>query len=180
MTRLAFVILTLLASVSALADETWEIYILAKVPRVCNNICSCGYRQYETQRIKGCFSVKRNAADEPEVTFCSLRNLTHRVGGAEVTYTVTLAEDGVLWHGIGSNRLNRFLMRSVRLAIIAEPSYAIGAEPTEDNSLLLTLSGYGNSDGTMLKGFCAGQVGCACHEYGHTSPTRIWSTDIVV
>lgn len=160
--------------------ECWEIKIHAYIPRIYDNTSSKGYRKYQWQTLHGYFTVQSVYGEEPVVEFCSLRNETHKVNGRYVTYDTWIEEYGVLWHGIGSNAKNAFRTRSVSLKIWAEPSYAIGPEPTEDNSLILTLSGYGSTSGKMLKGYAAGQVGCGCHEYGHVSPTRIWGQDTVV
>jgi len=153
----------------ALADECWELSMTLNVPRVYDNAQSEGYRKYQTQKLSGCFTVSANDVGEPTLSFCSLENKTHKVGGEKVRYSAE-AED-VKWHVIGSNKTGKFDVRSVSISLVAEPDYAKGEVPTEDNSLVVVLSGKGKSK--SLSGNVAGQLGCGCAEYGHTSPTRI-------
>ena len=160
--------------------ECWELNIILRVPRIYDNTESSGYRKYQTQRIRGYFSVQDIYGREPDISICSLENETHKVNGKRVTYDAWVEDEAKLWHGIGSNRTGKFKTRSVEMKVWAEPSYAIGPEPTEDNSLIITLGGYGSASGNLLRGYVAGQIGCGCHEYGHISPTRIWGQDTVV
>lgn len=162
------------AANSKLPSELWELTMTLDVPRIYDNMSSRGYRKYQKQRVKGTFGVFYAKNDEPEIRFYELYNKTHKIGGRHVEYNVDVGES-VLWHGIGSNKTCKFNTRSVRFDIEAMPSYAIGPAPTEDNSLLVTLSGRGYSNGKRLRGSVAGQIGCGCAEYGHVSPTRIWN-----
>lgn len=156
--------------------ELWEVCFYLKVPRVFDNTQSKGYRKYETEKVRGYFKVWTDAdCGEPAIEFVKLENLKHKVNGQRVTYDCIV--ENPLWHGIGSNRTCKFNKRSVSFQLIAEPSYAIGAEPTDDNSLILTVASSGNE--RSLTGYVAGQQGCGCAEYGHTSPTRIWKTNTV-
>lgn len=161
------------------ATERWAYVLKLKVPRIYDNSSSRGYRKYQWQKLRGTFAVQRYAESEPDVVFYTMENETHKVNGRRVTYSVE-PSGTVLWHGIGSNRAGVFRTRSVVLEVEAMPSYAIGPVPSEDNSLLVVLSGMGNSAGNLIQGYAAGQLGCGCYEYGHTSPTRIWGTDHVV
>lgn len=156
--------------------ECWELKMVMQIPKVVDNATSNGFRKYQTQKIRGWFLVEKDECGEPEITFCSLENLTHKVSGKNVSYDVDV--DKVGWHGIGSNKTGKFNTRSVFLGLTCEPSYAIGTEPTEDNSLLITLSGKGKAN--YIQGYVSGQLGCGCAEYGHKSPTRIWGTTQVV
>lgn len=161
--------------------ECWELTLTVRVPRIYDNTESLGYRKYQTQKIRGYFTVQQMPYAEPVILFCSLENRTHKINGKPVTYDAWIDDEGgTMWHVIGNNRTGVFKTRSVALKLWAEPSYAIGPEPTEDNSLILVLSGYGNSSGNRITGYVAGQIGCGCKEYGHVSPTRIWGTDRVV
>jgi len=174
----------LLLAVSTLSTfytvpECWELKLRLAVPRIYDNATSQGSRKYQWQTLHGYFTVQNVPGSEPILEFCSLENQTHKVNGRPVTYDAWV-DEGQLWHGIGSNRTGVFKTRSVTFRLWAEPSYAIGPEPTEDNSLIVTLSGYGNGTANQLRGSAAGQIGCGCHEYGHVSPTRIWGQDTVV
>lgn len=156
--------------------ELWEVRFLLMVPRVFDNTQSKGYRKYEIEQVRGFFKVwPDTACGEPAIEFVSLENLKHKVNGKPVTYDCIV--ENPQWHGIGSNRTCQFNTRSVNFQLIAEPSYAIGTEPTEDNSLILTVAALGTE--RLLQGYAAGQQGCGCAEYGHTSPTRIWKTNTV-
>lgn len=158
-------------------DEIWKIRMSLQVPRVYDNTESLGYRKYQQQSVWGTFAIVNREGKEPEVMFLALSNRTHKVAKKCVTYETIVFDDDTLWHGIGNNLTGVFATRSVMLNIQAEPSYAI-AEPTEDNSLIITLSGRGNEK--RIVGKVSGKVGCACKEYGHTSPTRIWAQGKVV
>ena len=160
--------------------ELWELRMQLYVPRIYDNMQSKGYRKYQRQRITGYLEVTPDGMSEPVVQITGLENVTHKVNGRRVTYDVP-ACDHVVWHAIGNNRTGVFNTRSVRIDFEAMPSYAIGPEPNEDNSLLVTLAGrgYGNG-GSRIRGYAAGQIGCGCYEYGHVSPTRIWGQTRVV
>ena len=161
------------------AVERWEFRMGLYVPRIYDNMSSNGYRKYQYQTVRGAFQVTPAQGDEPAIEFLWMENATHRVNGQRVTYE-TESQDGVLWHGVGSNKTGEFCVRSVVLPLEAMPSYAAGPEPNEDNSLVVTLAGRGTSSGKSLHGAVSGQIGCGCYEYGHVSPTRIWGQDTVV
>lgn len=165
---------------SAGPTELWELRMSLYVPRIYDNMQSRGQRKYQRQRLEGHIRVTPNDGMEPDVNVLGLENITHKVNGHRVTYNV-LPCDHVLWHAIGSNRTGVFKTRSVRFDFEAMPSYAIGPEPNEDNSLLVTLSGRSTgSTGSRMRGYVSGQIGCGCYEYGHVSPTRIWGQDRVI
>lgn len=159
--------------------EQWTLKMKLYVPRIYDNMSSRGYRKYQLQTINGVFKVAPVADSEPEISFVWMENATHKVNGRRVTYEAE-PNGVVLWHGIGNNRTGVFKTRSVVLPIEAMPSYAIGPAPTEDNSLVVVLSGRGSANGKVIRGNVAGQLGCGCYEYGHVSPTRIWGQDRVV
>lgn len=159
--------------------ELWALKMRVYVPRVYNNTTSQGYRKYQVQTLQGEFTVTPVQDSEPDIRFDWLENRTHKVNGHCVEYAVE-PNGTMLWHGVGNNKTGKFTTRSVVLPIEAMPSYAIGPAPNEDNSLLVVLSGRGSTSGRMIRGYVAGQLGCSCYEYGHVSPTRVWSTDRVV
>jgi len=161
------------------ARERWAFKLKLYVPRIYDNMSSRGYRKYQWQSLRGEFEVVPSPDSEPDIRFCWMENETHKVNGARVTYDTELT-DTPLWHGCGSNKTGKFTMRSAVVQIEAMPSYAIGPAPNEDNSLVLVLSGRGNTTGSQIRGNAAGQLGCGCHEYGHVSPTRIWGTNRAV
>ena len=156
--------------------DTYSLHMRLNVPAVVNNAESRGQRVYRPQIVKGVMRVTSVDGSEPEVELF-LTNMTHRTSsGAHVTYSVAPAYN-VGWHAIGSNLTGTFRKASVFLSFEATPSYALA--DGEDNTLILTLSGRGTTDG-LVYGYCAGQLGCGCYAYGHVSPTRIYGTDIVV
>lgn len=97
---------------------------------------------------------------------------------------------------IGSNKTGKFDTASIVFYMDANPSYNIG-DDVEDNALLMTAAGSGKCksfkhyeyqciNGRLKKvmvgkcdgiysvtGNTAGQIGCGCMAYGHTSPTRV-------
>lgn len=163
------------ASMSACAEmEMWSLKMSLQIPAVHDNAESQGYRKYRTERIEGKFIVDDTAPapdGEPSVTLVRLENKTHKVNGRPVNYQVDTGE--VKWHAVGSNRTGKFSARSVSLHLDCYPNYSL-TEPTDDNSLILTLAGKGGKN--SVTGRVAGNLGCSCSDYGHTSPTRIYGT----
>lgn len=160
-------------------QELWDLRMTLYVPRIYDNMESQGSRRYQRQLLRGYVRVTPADGVEPEVEVLELENWTHKVNGRRVTYT-SLPAENVLWHAIGSNRTGVFKTRSVQFKFEAMPSYAIGPDPDEDNSLIITLAGRSTGGGQgRLRGYVAGQMGCSCMAYGHVSPTRIWGQDSV-
>ncbi len=164
---------------SAGPQELWDLRMVLYVPRIRDNMTSKGSRKYQRQLLRGHVRVTPAVDAEPEVEVLGLENWTHKVNGRRVAYEALPAEN-VLWHAIGNNGTGVFTARSVQFTFEAMPSYAIGPEPDEDNSLIVTLSGRSTAGGQRrLRGHAAGQIGCGCKEYGHVSPTRLWGQDYV-
>ena len=123
------------------------------------------------------------------VSFMGFINKSHVMSnGMRVSYVAYMDYSQYpRFNAIGSNKTGIFSTPSVCFKMIAEPSYAIGPM-NEDNSLQLTVSGFGKTDSSRgyvryVSGTVSGTIGCGCLEYGHTSPTRLigmWGwTDIV-
>ena len=167
--------LTIIAALAPLlASALTDVYrfrMLLHVPRVYDNMQSAGYRKFQIQRIEGELRVTRAKGAEPDVEITGLRNRTHKVGGACVTYETTV--DGVVWHVIGNNWTGKFNVPSVKFEIDADPSYNVGADEP-DNTLILTCAGKGAGSARHLHGYASGQIGCGCYAYGHRSPTRLF------
>jgi len=154
----------------------YDLVMLLKVPVILNNAQSLGSRQYRLQRIRGRVIVEHFPDSEPEVSFVDMVNRSHKLSsGAYVTYKTVV--DKVGWHAVGSNKTGIFRKPSIFVSIEATPSYALA--DGEDNTLVVTLSGSGTND-KRVHGYVAGQLGCGCYAYGHTSPTRILGTCTVV
>lgn len=168
------VITILLASVlAATASAVTDVYRLKmslKVPQVINNNQSRGKRVYQRQSIKGYLKVTYTDEELPKLEVVELENNTFKVGGRYVTYKVDVTS--AVWNLIGSNATGKFKSPSVCFSIEAQPSYVFAYEPTNDNSLILTLSGRGSSR-KVISGYASGTLGCGCHDYGHVSPTRV-------
>lgn len=161
-----------LVSLSALSDIIiYRITMNMKVPRVYDNAKSLGYRKVQQQVIKGYISVDYGCGEykEPVIYAYSFLNRNHKIGGKNVTYAETEADD-VMWRYIGSNKRNVFTSPNIKFSLDLDPSYNIGADEP-DNTLVITLSGSGISERT-IKGAVTGQIGCGCMAYGHISPTR--------
>lgn len=158
----------LLPLVSPARTDVYRFRASVKVPRVYDNAQSLGYRKYQTQRLEGILRVTPGKGLEPKVEL-ALTNRTHKVGGSPVTYETDVG--GALWHVVGSNKTGVFKTPSVKFSVDANPSYNIGADEP-DNTLILTFAGKGTS-WKRLSGYAAGQLGCGCYAYGHTSPTRL-------
>ncbi len=107
-------------SAYAAALARYSIEMRLHVPRIYDNSLSLGRRRYQTQRLVGEVCLKSDGTGEPEVVSMSLRNKTHRIGGASVTYDCRV--DGVRWHMVGDNRTGVFKVASVKLDLDAEPS----------------------------------------------------------
>lgn len=151
--------------------EVYDLYIDVNVPRVYDNANSLGYRRYQRQRLQGVLY-----ADEDGVRIEGLYNRKHKVGGVHVRYTCEV--DNAEWAIVGNNRTGVFKRPSVKFALEAVPSYIGAYEPTDDETLVLTLAGSGTFN--RISGYVAGTLGCGCSWYGHTSPTRSYFTCDVV
>lgn len=155
--------------VPATVDE-YALKMVLKVPAVVDNMQSLGSRKYKTQRVYGrLFVAYYDEGAEPAVWIDGLVNKSYKVRGSYVTYETEV--DGAMVHAIGSNKTGRFKTTTLTMSIEADPSYNVGGDEP-DNTLLLVMSGQGPSPKT-ISGYAAGQLGCGCREYGHTSPTRI-------
>ena len=155
--------------VPATVDE-YALKMALKVPAVVDNMQSLGYRKYKTQRVEGrLFVAYYDEASEPAVWIEGLVNKSYRIRGECVTYETEV--EGAMLHAVGSNKTGRFKTTTLTMSIEADPSYNVG-DDEPDNTLLLVLSGQGPTPKT-LSGHAAGQLGCGCRAYGHTSPTRI-------
>jgi len=182
------------------------------VPRIYDNMTSQGYRKYQWQQIKGDMCITYQVGedgeyiDRPKIEIKNLVNATHKINGKNITYKCSVNNDGELdgpytrVNVIGSNKTDIFKQASIVFYMDAEPSYNIG-EDDEDNSLLITLGGYGTvvdvkwhpyyyccgskyskcylkiSIIKSLKGYLGGTLGCGCKAYGHKSPTRVMGYD---
>ena len=172
--------------VNKIIDE-YDLTMTLKIPRVYNNTQSLGYRKDQTQTIKGILKIIYN--DEfyrPTFEITDLINKTHKINGRNITYEVLVDNDGEYvfprFNYIGDNRTEKFKKAKIILYFDANPNYNIG-EDEPDNSLLVTLSGYGSSSKSSkygdvyivkrLSGFVTGTLGCGCTAYGHKSPTRV-------
>ena len=170
----AAVFAALLAFSASAATAVYDLTMWLKVPRVYDNANSRGKRKYQAQKIVGTLYVETDCETEPTFCVSGLRNKTHKVGGACVTYTTTV-EGTPFWHAVGSNATGKFKTASVRIDLDAEPSYNIGDPDEPDNTLLVTLAGSGTAK--RIHGYVSGQIGCGCTAYGHLSPTRIMWTN---
>ena len=180
-TALNKLMLAVLMSWGLVAPRAYSETVLYKVsmslniPRVYNNTTSMGSRKIQRQRIFGYVyidkdaNVEQDGPPEPSVTARDFVNYTHEVSGYRVSYSDCEATD-VMWRYIGDNRTGVFKRPNLRFTLNLNPSYNIGADEP-DNTLIVTLSGYGHSERAM-RGFVTGQIGCGCHAYGHVSPTR--------
>jgi len=151
--------------------DVYKFSMSMKIPQVVNNTQSLGERKYQAQRFEGWLYVRYKTNGTAEIRIEGLVNKTFKVGGSCVTYKVYVDENAV-WNLIGSNRTGKFKKPSVCISIEAQPSYVYSYKPTDDNSLVLTLSGNGSSR-KALSGYASGTLGCGCHDYGHVSPTRV-------
>ena len=197
------------AAKSDLFVNEYRFIINQKVPRIYDNNTSQGYRKYQAQRIKGTLYIVYDMNPEsirlPRIFVKDLVNRTHRLANDQyVTYKVTVNNKGAgpgpltRVNVIGDNETEVFSTPSIVCYMDAEPSYNKG-EDDEDNSLLITLAGYGISSNRKIwvhvqnddqstvieypskkvirkvNGYNAGSLGCGCMAYGHKSPTRVSS-----
>lgn len=208
LTTLAALALTNTVSADLFVNE-YRLILNQKVPRIYDNTTSEGYRKYQGQRIKGTlyivYGMNPYSTGRPRIFIKDLVNKTHRLAdGNWVTYNVTVNNHGygpgplTRVNIIGNNKTDVFDTPSIVFYMDAEPSYNKG-EDDEDNSLLITLAGYGHCSTRkiwvnvrtggksyveeypskkiirMARGYDAGSLGCGCKAYGHKSPTRIAS-----
>lgn len=189
--------------------DVYDFTLVVKVPRIYDNEQSLGQRKWQTQKIVGQLLVDYGVdEDAPRITFKNCYNKTHKVNGKNVTYLCEQGYDEVIrrWVVMGNNRTGSFRNGSCFFFADFEPSYNVG-DDEPDNSLLLYFGGYGtlkkiksgstpcsasSCAGDAWKvtkwfGYCVGTMGCGCHAYGHTSPTRVlgfcgpvcdWVTDV--
>lgn len=173
-TIIPLLLMSLSVSVSALAQtDVYSFRMNLNVPQVVDNSSSRGKRVYRRQRLEGTLTVTYHQDAPPEVAITGLRNRNYKVAGNPVAYKTTVGEY-VTWHLVGNNATGVFRKPSVCFGMEAQPSYvyAYAYEPTNDNSLVLTLSGKGRSR-RHITGHVAGTLGCGCSDYGHKSPTRV-------
>ena len=172
-------------NVTEVVDE-YEFNMVLKVPRTYDNMQSRGYRKYQTQRVKGTLLIVYSADGCGQNTYIQITDLvnkTHKVAGEHVRYT-TMVDDVKLGY-VGSNKTGVFKTPFLSFAMDANPSYNVGADEP-DNTLVLEVSGYGTSKVmknwqgyknvqyiSKIVGSAAGNLGCGCMAYGHTSCTRL-------
>lgn len=194
--------------------DVYDLKLHVGVPRIYDNTQSLGYRKYQWQTIRGelhiTYPVDKEGEEDysrPSIAIKNLVNKTHKMNGKYITYSCTVNNDGEAFGGpitrvnvIGNNRTDIFKQASVVFFLDAEPSYSIG-EDDEDNSLLITLGGYGTVANctwypfyccgstacrkyyqkiqviARLRGYLGGTLGCGCKAYGHKSPTRVMGYD---
>lgn len=177
-TLLVTTMMSLLASAGSI--DAYDFTMNLKIPRVYDNTQSLGYRAVQRQRIHGHLLVKwEDGYRKPTLQIVDLVNATHRMSnGKNVAYDVNVASSKM--NAIGSNKTQKFNIVTMVMDIEAEPSYNIG-EMNEDNGLYVKLSGFGKMSTKFKKdalkvykvsGKVAGNIGCGCFAYGHTSPTR--------
>lgn len=159
-----------MAATASAATDVYKFTMSLKVPQVVDNNQSRGKRVYKRQSIKGYLKVTYTNDELPKVEITGLANHSFKVKGSYVTYKVDVSS--VVWNLIGSNATGKFKTPSVSFSIDAQPSYVASYKPTEDNSLILTFAGKGNSK-KSISGYAAGTLGCGCADYGHVSPTRV-------
>jgi hypothetical protein len=174
------------------ADQTiideYDFTMSLKVPRVYNNTQSLGYRKDQKQKIKGTLKIIYKEDElRPTLEITNLVNITHKINDKNITYQTTVDNEGEIvyprFNYIGNNKTGKFNKAKIIFYFDANPSYNIG-EDEPDNSLLVTLSGTGNTKiikqcntkiqiVNIISGFVTGTLGCGCSAYGHVSPTRI-------
>ena len=176
---------TVALSLAAMSETVVDVYSFTaklKVPQVLNNSTSRGYRKYQTQKIKGYLLVGYHDDGTVEFEFTDLYNANFKVGGSAVTYDAIIDPEKLYprLNYIGDNAKEKFTTATISLYAEFVPSYDKGGGG-EDNSLLLTFAGKGNTSTTLMKGcslpktftgYCAGTQGCGCTAYSHKSPTR--------
>lgn len=167
---------------SADVTDVYKLKMRLKVPRVYNNTQSLGYRKPQSQLLEGYLLVTYKDEDSrPSFAISNLYNKTHKINGVCVKYTTYISESTFpRLNVIGDNKTEKFSRPTMVLGIEADPSYNIG-DLTEDNTLILTLSGFGTTKKIggyqvvkSVSGNAAGQLGCGCMAYSHVSPTRLW------
>ena len=171
MKRLAMMIFLVMAcAVVHAVTDVYALKIRLRVPHVVNNSESTGKRKYKTHVLVGTMEVEYATEGQPTVRIVALTNRTFKVGGVRVFYDTWIVSSR--WNLIGSNRTGVFRTPSVCIEADALPSYVASYQPTDDNSLVITMSGAGAS-AKRISGRVAGTIGCGCSYYGHVSPTRI-------
>ena len=167
--------------------DVYDFKLSLKVPRVYDNSESLGSRRYQTQALAGSVEVLHEDGYAVSIRVFNLKNKTHKIGGKPISYQCFEYPDSLYCHNlIGSNRTGVFSTASTSFGIMALPSYAL-TYAQEDNSLFLQLSGRGGvkrrktANGAavpyFVQGYVTGTIGCACSDYGHTSPTRVVGDD---
>lgn len=179
----------LLMSVVSRADtvectvDEYRLTMYVYAPRIYDNNASLGYRKYQRQKVVGRLQIAYpKDGGRPTILVEDLINKTHKLSNnANVIYKCTV-DSNIMYprvNLIGNNATGKFNTGSVNFYLDAEPNYNKG-EDDEDNSLLITLSGKGWTKSVRegrrmykIRGYLAGTLGCGCHAYGHTSPTRV-------
>ena len=167
---LTVLLVSLMAATASAATDVYKLTMTLKVPQVVDNSYSKGKRVYKHQTLKGYLKVTYADGELPEIQIIGLENRNFKVSGSFVEYKTEVTYS--IWNVIGSNATGKFRTPSICLQIDAQPSYVYSYEPTNDNSLILTLSGKGSSK-KLISGYAAGTLGCGCTDYGHISPTRV-------
>jgi hypothetical protein len=185
------------STVSALevVDE-YKLTMILQVPHTFDNMQSLGYRKLKHQRVEGTLKIVYSAdgSRSPYIEVTNLVNRSYKLSnGKYVTYTALMGDVFHIGY-IGNNRTGVFKKPFVSFSMDCDPSYNVG-DDEPDNTLVLECSGYGTSRTMLWNGYkvryirslvgeLAGNLGCGCRAYGHTSATRqagwIGPTDTVV
>ena len=171
--------------------DVYSLKMVLDVPRTFNNTQSLGYRKKEKQTILADLYVDYDENEEATFTIVNMYNKTHKINGKSITYSVTCDNYGDYvyprWCYIGNNKTDEFTTPCIELYIDCDPSYNVG-EDEADNSLLITLAGFGKSKVKTFKTTCgqkykyripysfsgkvSGSLGCGCTVVLHKSATR--------
>ena len=166
-------------------SDTYKWCANLRIPKVIDNTGSMGKRKYVTQKLRGEMVVRWSAEGLEGIEFRNMVNRSHKIGGVPITYQCEVGDYTVekrfVW--VGNNKTSEFKTPALTAYVQAIPSYSVAEDPQEDDSLWFLMSGKGasvkNGGGCRvaksLSGKIAGQIGCGCSAYGHTSPTRVGS-----
>lgn len=167
--------------------DVYDVAMKLHMPRVYDNTKSKGYRKYQAQTITGKLYLTYSDDDSiSSMCFGKFVNQTHKINGKSVTYEVFLEEDSLSnFSWCGNNKTGVFKQPNCNFVMQMVPSYKIGDQMLDDVHLSVactssTVKNVKHSSGKVvpvahyLKGYCTGQIGCNCREWGHMSPTRTW------
>lgn len=167
--------------------DVYNMTIVTSIPRVYDNMSSTGYRKYQSQKITGYVSMTySDTRSSPKIEFFGFTNHTHKTSSnAKITYEIYEDEYAIQrLSAVGSNKTGKFTRGTAFFDLVFYPSYGISDIVTEDNSLYLKFASINGTFGTMkngrvtlkrMSGKVVGTVGCSCADYGHKSPTRLFS-----